>query len=552
MGATTGSQRWAGGRILLAGTLIAILALAVAGRASALTGKPINVGTPYASGPPAVAVDSAGTAYIAWANTKDLAGANDFVQYCVLPAGATACAHSGSLMPADSAQHVDGVQVLVDGSTVVVLTDVYGTAAPNPRHYTPEQEWASTDGGATFTGVDGGLSVADGVINADTAPLSAVIVPGTNVLGYGWDTADGPPTFDAFPLTAPPECSQASCPAGKYATLEPATNPDTLGNGGGQFASEVGANPGVLAVFPTDFGNGPLGCPGTATAQFGTAYAYASGAESATDNYNLSPGSPNSAWKLPLTQADCNVEYPAVGGGPSGFGIVEDNLATHVTEYHRFDAATSRFDTAPVTIAKQDEQSPSVSQDGSGGIYVTYLGGSGGPISLAYSPNDATTWSSAGHIATALSPDADHSETAPASAVGASGQGWVAWLDNGSVFAQQFDASDAREPAQLSSAVTSNGKTVTLKVSCALGCDVTVTITATVTKPKAKTVTVASGTFPTIAAAFPTLLSVPATKAGKALLAADHDHLKATVLLSEKTSGKPLLTSKVVEITPKK
>ena len=43
--------------------------------------------------------------------------------------------------------------------------------------------------------IDGGKSVADGVIDADTEPLGAVILPGTGVLGYGWNTAGGsPPT----------------------------------------------------------------------------------------------------------------------------------------------------------------------------------------------------------------------------------------------------------------------------------------------------------------------------------------------------------------------
>ena len=35
--------------------------------------------------------------------------------------------------------------------------------------YEPEQEWQSTDGGATFSLVNGGKSVANGIINASTA-----------------------------------------------------------------------------------------------------------------------------------------------------------------------------------------------------------------------------------------------------------------------------------------------------------------------------------------------------------------------------------------------
>jgi len=121
-------------------------------------GKVVNVGTPFSSGPPSIAVDSSGNAFIAWANTKDLAGADNFVQYCVLPVGATACAHSGNLIPADAAKFIDGVHVLSDGGTLVVLADVFGTAGSNAADYVPVQEWQSTDGGASFNSVNGGLS----------------------------------------------------------------------------------------------------------------------------------------------------------------------------------------------------------------------------------------------------------------------------------------------------------------------------------------------------------------------------------------------------------
>ncbi len=111
--------------------------------------------------------------------------------------------------------------------------------------------------------------------------------------------------FNAFPLAGAPECSKATCPAG-FATLQPNTNPDQIGNPFGQFAAQAGAQPGVLGIFDTNFTNGPLGC--SVQAPSGTAYVYGSGNQTASNSYNISPGSPGSAWKVPVTQADCNVK----------------------------------------------------------------------------------------------------------------------------------------------------------------------------------------------------------------------------------------------------
>lgn len=65
-------------RTLLAGALASAIVLVMTTSALA-AGKPVNVGTPYESGQPAVTVDNGGDAVIAWANTKDLAGASNFV-----------------------------------------------------------------------------------------------------------------------------------------------------------------------------------------------------------------------------------------------------------------------------------------------------------------------------------------------------------------------------------------------------------------------------------------------------------------------------------------
>jgi carbon monoxide dehydrogenase subunit G len=376
------------------------------------------------------------------------------------------------------------------------------------------------------------------------------------VLGFGWDTAGGePPTFNAFPLSGAPECSKATCLAG-FATLEPNTNPDQIGNTFGQFAAEAGANPGVLGIFDTGFTNGPLGCP----VQFssGTAYAYGSGNQGAGNSYNISPGSPGSAWKVPVSQADCNVEHPGVGGGPSGFGVLESDEGHGTTVYHRFDAGTMKFDTPMVTVANQSELYAAVSQDGAGGIYGTYLlDGPGGPINLSYSGDGGKSFTSA-----VLNPNKDALDDHVTSAVNGAGQGWAAWINNGSVFAQPFQAADAIAPVSEGGSATDNGTTITVTVTCSsLPCTITITITsnsvsvktASVTHRKRKNVVLAKGRF-RITKAGARKLAVKLTPAGKRFLASKKGHVKVGSIVAQTAGKHTKLTQRNLRLTikPKK
>lgn len=412
----------------LLGGLVALVALALATDALALSGTTLKLAEAEFYEPPAVAVDSAGTAYIAWANA---ATTPDKVEYCVLPAGASSCSHAGTLTPAGgSGAHIDNVQVLVDesASTIVILADVYGVSEKN----TPEQEWTAPTGGTTFNLVNSGKSVAEGILSADTEPLNALLVPGTNALGYAWVTAAGPPTFAEFPLTPPSECSVQAGHTCPFATLQP-EGEHILSNHHGVFASQLGTNPGILGVYET------LGKPGCPTGSFDTAYVYGSGVQEANNSYNISPGEPKSAWRMLLAPGNCEVEYVAAGGGPSGLGVVEDDLETGSTVYERFDQTDDGLDTPYVTIAPEGEESPSVSQDGSGGIYATFTAGLD-EVRLAYSGNGGANWAGP---TTLSSMAVSHL----VSAVSAGGQGWAVWQSGESVYAQQFDAADATPPS---------------------------------------------------------------------------------------------------------
>ena len=418
-------------RTSLLGALVGVIALAFAANASAL-GPAVNIGNLQHGGPPAVAVDSAGNAQIAWADEV----LPYTIHTCTLPVGATACSQTHVITPAGT-EYIDGVKLLVDGSTIVLLADVYGHSEENE----PEQEWTSTDGGASFNAVNEGKSVAYGILNADTGPLNAVIVPGTNALGYAWVTAGGPPTFAEFPLASPPTCSRAAghhCP---FATLQPEGSEHILSNPHGAFAAQSGSNSGVLGVYET---LGPPGCP---SGSFDTAFVYGSGEQGAGNSYNISPGKAGSAWRVGLSPGDCEVQYAAVGGGPSGFGVVEDNLAAGSTVYHRFDPTTNSFDTPLVTIAGEGEQSPSVNQDGAGGIYATYLAGFRGQVRLAYSSNGGSAWSGPATLDAA-------GGSALSSDVNAAGQGWATWQVGEAFYAQPFTAADALPPTPPPTPVT--------------------------------------------------------------------------------------------------
>jgi hypothetical protein len=422
------------GRTVLLGALAIIAAFVFAANAFGLSGTPLKLGEGQSYGAPAVAVDSTGTAYIAWANTFPTINT---IEYCVLPAGTTACTHSNTLTPSGGNAAIDNVQVLVDGSTVVILADVYGVG----EEYEPEQEWQSTDGGATFKNVgEDDKSVADGILSADTGPLNALIVPGANALGYAWTTADGPPTFAEFPLAAPPVCS-VKAPTCAFAELQPEGIEHELTNVHGVLASQLGTNPGVLGVYET------LGKPGCATGTFDTAYVYGSGNQEAGNSYNISPGEPKSAWKVGLTEGDCEVEYPAVGGGPSGFGVLEKSIATGQEVYHRFDQNNDTFDTQPVLVDNESGLDPSVTQDGAGGVYATFTAGLD-EAQFAYSYNGGTTWSGPVTLSTAQVSNL-------ASSVNPTGQGWATWQVGESVYAQQFDAADSVGPPAPTTVTTS-------------------------------------------------------------------------------------------------
>lgn len=220
--------------------------------------------------------------------------------------------------------------------------------------------------------------------------------------------------------------------------------------------------------------------------------------------------------------------------------MLESDEGNSTTVYHRFDQSTLRFDTPSVTVAKGSENSPAVSQDGFGGVFATYLlGGPGGPIELSYSANGGKSFTSG-----ALNANKAGGADKVISSVNAGGQGWASWIDNGSVFAQSFQASDAIEPASVGGGDTTNGQTMTLNVNCAsFPCTITITLTApetvvvhaaaagtTASKHKTKTITLGKGKFTLKSKG--RKLSVKLSKTGRHFISSRHGHVKVTALIT--------------------
>jgi hypothetical protein len=512
-----------------------------------------------------VAVDAAGVAYVAWIGVANAStSTNNTVDYCVLPPGATACSHSGLLAPVGgNIDNLNQVQAVVDGSTTVLLGAVaFDSDTTNKTE--PVVEWTSTDGGATFTPANGGNSVAD---LPENGPLNALVVPGpngSNPLGYAW-TANGLSNsglnFEQWPLTSPPTCSYSpsSAPAGTppmcpFATLGIQRAGNLFGLPG-TFASELTANPGILGVLSGGGSPCATGNPSNAGS-----FVYGSGAQAAGNDYNTSPGSAGSAWKLGVTSFPaCQILGPAVGGGPSGFGVMDYSSLTRSTEYRAFNQSTDTF-AAPVTISTSDDElGGSVSQDASGKIYVTYQNGSGStaPIRLALSKDGGTTWTGPVTINPATSSTAPGGVDVPTGAVGADGQGWEAWAGNGTIYAQQFNAADAVPPrAETVAAVARvSGRRIELGVTCTVSpCQGRITITFGAPAPSgaardAKLVTIASGKY---SASSPGTqqVAVRLTGPGRRLLAQHHGHLTASVVISNALPAGSAPTVSTIKIRP--
>lgn len=394
--------------------------------------SPIQLGT--SAGAPGVAVDASGTGYAAW-----LAGEN-VIDFCKVPLGAKACSASSAIpSPTGSGVGFFGTPlVVVGGSDVAIFID---TDDPANADDWGLDEYVSTNGGQSFAPTSHAVGFTNGY-----APTSLVSLPDGNY-GVGWVGGGyANPTFQVNSFASPTDYSQQTVqgPSQPYATINPPSDSYAIDDSTGGFASLLsGSSAGVLGVFTTG-GQGPC----TANTD-GLVYSFAS----ATSNLNSS-----SSWS-PLAEVDCTGTSPAVAAGPSGYGLLENEVnastADNSTVYRTF-TPPSTFG-APVTLSRSGEGSPSLSQDGGGRIYATWEDFYNG-VQLAFSGDRGAGW-----VTGTLNAKAGGGQTV-ASAVDASGQGWVVYTENdGDEYAQSFGPPAPDKVATSQTAGSKHGSNLTIK-----------------------------------------------------------------------------------------
>jgi hypothetical protein len=154
-------------------------------------------------------------------------------------------------------------------------------------------EYVSSNGGARFTLAPDAVSwvpASDGT----AGPIVSLL---NGEFGAGYVPPDANPGFQANSVSSPSNDSEAI--GVPYATLNPSTT-YSVGNLGGQFASQLTGSTGVLGVFEAGTGTGNSPCPSSDPAAL--VYAYAPITPSTTiAQLNTTTGEPGSPWR-PLAE----------------------------------------------------------------------------------------------------------------------------------------------------------------------------------------------------------------------------------------------------------
>jgi len=339
----------------LAVLAVALLAPPAAGAASVTIG---------AGHKPGVAVDAAGTAYIAWYGPESLTTS---LQFCRLPRGASACDVRTTL--AAPGTTLSRPFVTVDGATVRVISYRYGLTGVR---FDQIWEFTSGDAGVTF---DAGHSVG-------IAPFDEAV-------------------------------------RGPDGTIMVATNAESIGLAV-QNVPLLGSDAGdSQAILSTDHPyNGTVGMIDANT----PLAVYADGSSNAQFRRYTGAGDINDAanWTPPIDIG--YADYPRLAGGPSGLFLIS-GTPTNTIVVRKYDGTTF---TAGAKIADLgDDAQAHLTEDPAGRLHAVYGHNTASGLELDYATSDnGTSWQS-GPILT--EPDATQAFNALRAAVAPDHIGVVAW-----------------------------------------------------------------------------------------------------------------------------
>jgi hypothetical protein len=313
------------------GGLVATLALWLLAPAGAGAASSLTIGAGHK---PGVAVDGAGTAYIAWYGPESNVTS---LHLCRLPRGGVACDVSTTI--AAPGTTLSRPFVTVDGSTVRVVSYRYGLTG---ARFDEVWEFTSTDRGATFdAGHAIGIAPFDEAVRGPGDTLTVATNAESTGLAVQNVPLDGTTAGDAQAILS--------------------TDHPYVGTVGLVDASTP------LAVFDD----------GSSLAQF-RRYA---GAGSLNDPASWTP-------PIDLGYAD----YPRLAGGPSGLFLLAGTQSNALV-VRKYDGTTFN---AGVTISAAGEDAQAhLAQDPGGRLHAVFGRGTADGLQLAYATSDdGATWQS--------------------------------------------------------------------------------------------------------------------------------------------------------------
>lgn len=331
--------------------ILALVALALALTASAASAAPFII-SPTADSSPGIAVDSTGTAHIAWGSKS---GATNQITYCQVPRGATACTNTNTFANPGNLGNSGTTQVLIKGSQIWILFDVCcgGSEGILMRK--------STDGGATFPPPTFKVSNLPAGFGLYRATLNQAGTGAAVNNDYG--TRLGFVAFD-----------------GSTSGQEPAS----LGNVG------LGDRE-VLGYADVDWLNSTT--PFATQVGYLTNHHYTRIFDSSKTGYN------NAANWLPEARFDTKITQSAIGNGPAGIFVAGVTTVDHpfgkdeIALYRLSDAGAAG---APIPLIQEatpphSPTSMDLAQDGGGRLHVAWTdAGFDGKLYYEWSRNGTT------------------------------------------------------------------------------------------------------------------------------------------------------------------